>query len=87
MYISGGIGLLVLVVVVVLILRWMNSNNVELKGSVNSAVGSLKEGAGRVTGNNDLEAEGSIQKTKGRVQKLSGAVKDAFKKGKDLFKS
>ena len=87
MYIDGGIGLAILIVAVVLILRWMNSNNDKLKGSVNSAVGSLKKGAGRVTGNNDLEAEGSIQKTKGRVQKLSGAVKDTFKKGIDLFKS
>ena len=63
----------------------MNSNNDKLKGSVNSAVGSFKQGAGRATGNNDLEAEGSIQKTKGQTQKLSGAVKDAIKKGKDLL--
>ena len=65
----------------------MNSNTDKLKGSINTAVGGLKEGAGRATGNNKLEAEGSIQKTKGRVQKLSGAVKDMVKKGKNLFKS
>jgi uncharacterized protein YjbJ (UPF0337 family) len=62
----------------------MNSNNDKFKGSVNTAVGSLKEGAGRATGDNDLEAEGSIQKTKGQVQKLSGAVKDTIKKGADI---
>jgi uncharacterized protein YjbJ (UPF0337 family) len=59
----------------------MNSNNDKLKGSVNSAVGNLKEGAGKATGNNNLRAEGMIQKTKGHAQKLSGAVKDSFKKG------
>ena len=63
----------------------MNSNNDKLKGSANTAAGSLKEGAGRATGNNRLEAEGSIQKTKGQAQKLSGAVKDTIKKGKDLL--
>jgi uncharacterized protein YjbJ (UPF0337 family) len=63
----------------------MSSNNDKLKGSVNTAVGGLKEGAGRATGNNDLEAEGSIQKTKGEAQKLSGAVKDTIKKGLDLL--
>jgi uncharacterized protein YjbJ (UPF0337 family) len=63
----------------------MNSNNDKLKGSVNTAVGSLKERAGRSTGNNELEAKGSVQKTKGRAQKLRGAVKDTIKKGKHLL--
>jgi len=63
----------------------MNSSNDKLKGSVNRAVGRLKEGAGRATGNKKLEAKGSIQKTKGQAQKLSGAVKDTIKKGKDLL--
>ena len=63
----------------------MNSSKDKLKGSINTAVGSLKEGAGRATGNNELEAKGSIQKTKGQVQKLSGAVKDTINKGKNLL--
>ncbi len=63
----------------------MNANNDKLKGSVNSAVGSLKEGAGRAMGDKDLEAEGSMQKTKGQVQKLTGAVKDTLQKGKNLL--
>jgi uncharacterized protein YjbJ (UPF0337 family) len=63
----------------------MNPNNDKLKGTVNSSVGSVKEGVGRATGNRDLEAEGSIQKTKGRAQKLSGAVQETLKKGKDLL--
>jgi uncharacterized protein YjbJ (UPF0337 family) len=63
----------------------MNPNQDKLKGSVNSAVGSLKEGAGRAMDDDDLEAEGYAQKIKGNAQKLSGAVQDAFKKGKDLL--
>ncbi len=63
----------------------MNYNSDNLKGSVNSSVGSLKEGVGKATGNQDLEAEGSVQKTKGKAQKLSGAIKDTIKKGKDLL--
>jgi uncharacterized protein YjbJ (UPF0337 family) len=63
----------------------MNSNNDKLHGSANRTVGSLKERTGRLTGNKDLEAEGSAQKIKGRVQKLSGAIKDTLQKGKDLL--
>lgn len=65
----------------------MNSNNDKLKGLVNDAVGSLKEGVGKASGNEDMELEGSIQKTKGQVQKLSGAVKDTINKGMDLLRS
>jgi uncharacterized protein YjbJ (UPF0337 family) len=63
----------------------MDSTNENLKGSVNSAVGSLKEAAGKATGNKNLQDEGSIQKTKGDIQKLAGSVKDVIKKGKNLL--
>ncbi|HXL73502.1 MAG TPA: CsbD family protein [bacterium] len=63
----------------------MNPNNEDLKGSANSAVGSIKEAAGRTTGNRRLEEEGVRQKTKGQVQKLAGAVKNVVKKGKTLL--
>jgi len=63
----------------------MNSDHDNLKGSINSTFGSLKEAAGKATGNQNLEAEGSAQKTKGQVQKLMGSVKDVVQKGKDLL--
>ena len=63
----------------------MNTNNVNLKGSVNSAVGNVKQAAGRAVGNQRLEAEGSMQKTKGQVQKLAGSMKDVVTKGKTLL--
>jgi uncharacterized protein YjbJ (UPF0337 family) len=60
-------------------------NNDKLKGSVNSAVGSLKEGAGRAMDDKQMQAEGYAQKKKGQAQKLSGAVQDVFQKGKDIL--
>jgi uncharacterized protein YjbJ (UPF0337 family) len=63
----------------------MNSNDNKLKGSVNSLVGSLKEGVGRAMNNKNLEAEGYAQKKVGHAQKLSGALQDVVKKGKNLL--
>jgi uncharacterized protein YjbJ (UPF0337 family) len=63
----------------------MNSKNDNLKGSINSTVGSAKEAAGRTTGNQRLEDEGTLQKTKGNAQKLAGSVKDVVKNGKKLL--
>jgi uncharacterized protein YjbJ (UPF0337 family) len=63
----------------------MNLNTDDLEGSVNSTVGSVKEAAGRATGNRRLEDEGATQRTKGQVQKLTGALKNVVKKSKDLL--
>ena len=40
-------------------------------------VGSMKETAGKVTGDGKLEAEGAAEKTTGQVQNAVGGVKDA----------
>jgi len=63
----------------------MDPNNDKLNGTINVTVGSLKERAGIATGDKNMEAEGSIQKTKGQFQKLSGAIKDTIQKGKTLL--
>ena len=63
----------------------MDSNNDNLNGSVNSAVGSVKEAAGKTAGNPRLESEGFLQKVKGNAQKLAGSAKDVVKKGKTLL--
>ena len=39
-------------------------------------MGAVKEAAGKVTGNERLEAEGLAQKTKGDVQNKVGQVQD-----------
>jgi uncharacterized protein YjbJ (UPF0337 family) len=63
----------------------MKSNYDKLKGTMNVSAGSLKEGVGKATGDQEMESEGTVQKTKGRAQKLSGAVQDSVKKAKTLF--
>jgi uncharacterized protein YjbJ (UPF0337 family) len=39
--------------------------------------GSVKEGVGKVTGDEKLQAEGKAQKTAGKVQNAVGGAKDA----------
>ncbi len=48
-----------------------------IKGAAKEAVGSVKQAAGKATGNRRLEAEGAIEKTEGKIQKGVGEVKDA----------
>lgn len=48
-----------------------------IKGAAKDAAGSIKEAAGKATGNERLEAEGATEKTMGKVQKGVGNLKDA----------
>jgi uncharacterized protein YjbJ (UPF0337 family) len=48
-----------------------------IKGAAKDAAGSIKEAAGKATGNERLEAEGAAEKTMGKVQKGVGDLKDA----------
>lgn len=49
------------------------------EGSLNQAKGSLKETAGKVTGDSKLEAEGKSDKLSGKIQNAVGGIKDALK--------
>jgi len=49
----------------------------EAKGAAKDMKGSMKEAAGKATGNERLEAEGAAERLKGKVQKGAGALKDA----------
>lgn len=60
----------------------MNKDQVE--GRVDQAKGKVKEVAGRVTGNESLEAKGMAEKTGGKVQSGYGDTKE---KAKDAIKS
>ncbi len=42
------------------------------------AKGNIKEGAGRLTGDEDLEREGKADQTKAKLKKAGENVKDAF---------
>jgi uncharacterized protein YjbJ (UPF0337 family) len=44
------------------------------------AKGKLKEGAGKVTGDEELEAEGQGDQAAGNLQQAGEKIKDAFKK-------
>ena len=58
----------------------MSSTSDKVKGVANEAVGNIKQGIGKVTGNDKLRAEGVVQEKKGEVQKAVGDIKDAVKK-------
>ncbi len=51
-----------------------------IKGAADKASGAIKEGAGKITGNEKLEAEGKFDKAKGEVRQGVGDVKDELKK-------
>ena len=50
-------------------------NKDEIKGEYNQAKGSVKEGLGRLTGNEDMRAEGQADKAKGDLQEGWGSTK------------
>jgi uncharacterized protein YjbJ (UPF0337 family) len=50
------------------------------KNIAEQAKGKVKEGAGKVTGNERLEAEGHGDQAKGNLKQAGEKVKDAFKK-------
>jgi uncharacterized protein YjbJ (UPF0337 family) len=53
-----------------------------VKGFAEKAKGTIKEGAGKVTGDKELQNEGKVDKAKGSAHKIAGDVKDA---GRDLM--
>jgi uncharacterized protein YjbJ (UPF0337 family) len=61
----------------------MSSTGDKAKGLANEAVGNVKQGVGKATGNDKMRTEGAIQEKKGEVQQAVGKAKDAIKKGID----
>lgn len=49
----------------------------EAKGAAKDISGSIKEAAGKATGNERLEAEGVGERAEGKVQKGVGSLKEA----------
>ena len=49
----------------------------EIKGAAKDMKGSMKEAAGKATGDRELEAKGAGEKTVGKMQKGVGNLKDA----------
>jgi len=49
-------------------------------GSATNMGGKLKEGAGKATGDQTLQAEGIFDQIKGRFQNAIGGIKDALRR-------
>lgn len=50
-----------------------------IKGAANQVKGAVKEGAGKLTGDTKLEAEGKADKAFGKVQSAVGGAKDTIR--------
>jgi uncharacterized protein YjbJ (UPF0337 family) len=58
--------------------RW-NMDKEHVKGAADKAKGAIKDAAGRVTGDKELQSEGKMDKAKGSAHNAAGDVKDAVK--------
>jgi uncharacterized protein YjbJ (UPF0337 family) len=51
-----------------------------VKGAAEKAKGAIKDTAGKVSGDKELQAEGKLDKAKGSAHEAAGNVKDAMRK-------
>ena len=54
----------------------MSGTSDKIKGVANEAVGNIKQGVGKVTGNEELQVKGKVQEKEGEAQQVKGKVKD-----------
>jgi uncharacterized protein YjbJ (UPF0337 family) len=50
-----------------------------ITGAADQAKGSIKEAAGKITGDTKLRAEGALDKAKGKVESAIGGLKDEIR--------
>ncbi len=50
-----------------------------IKGAADKAKGAIKDTAGKVTGDKELQTEGKLDKAKGSAHNAAGEVKDALR--------
>ena len=58
-------------------------DNDRIKGIGDQAKGSLKDAAGKITGDSKLQAEGKMDKAKGKAENAVGGVKDSLRDNDD----
>jgi uncharacterized protein YjbJ (UPF0337 family) len=58
----------------------LNSTKQKAEGELHEAKGVAKEEAGKLTGNEELESEGRVEKIAGTVQKKLGEIEKLFGK-------
>ena len=51
-----------------------------VEGGLRKSTGTIKEKAGQMTGDRDMEAEGKMDKAKGSAHNTAGDVKDTIRK-------
>ena len=57
-----------------------------VKGYADKAKGAIKEGAGKASGDKEMQHEGEVDKAKGDAHKAAGDVKDAARNAADSLK-
>jgi uncharacterized protein YjbJ (UPF0337 family) len=62
----------------------MGSTMDKAKGMGNEAMGNVKQGVGKATGSERLQAEGKVQELKGEAQQAKGEIKESVKKAGNL---
>jgi uncharacterized protein YjbJ (UPF0337 family) len=55
-------------------------NKDQVKGVAKQVKGSVKQAAGKATGNEQAQVEGAAEKAAGKIQKSYGDVKEKIKK-------
>ncbi len=58
-------------------------DNDRIKGMGDQAKGSLKDAAGKATGDSKLQAEGKMDKAKGKIENAVGGAKDSMREHLD----
>lgn len=64
----------------------MSGTGDKIKGLGNEAAGNVKQGVGKLTGNEKLQAEGLAQEAKGEAQQVQGDIKNKAEDVKDSVK-
>jgi uncharacterized protein YjbJ (UPF0337 family) len=54
-----------------------------IKGAADKVKGAIKDTAGKVTGDKELQAEGKMDKAKGAAHQVAGDIKDATRKAQN----
>jgi uncharacterized protein YjbJ (UPF0337 family) len=54
-----------------------------VKGAADKAKGAIKDTAGKITGDKELQSEGKMDKAKGAAHNAVGDVKDAIRNAAD----
>ena len=54
-------------------------DNDRIKGMGDQAKGSMKDAAGKITGDSKLQAEGKMDKAKGKIENAVGGMKESLR--------